>query len=124
MMEVEHEVACPARLKRVRAVELLAEGSSYEEIARQVGFTNRGSAHRAVSKALAEREVESIDEFRELELARLDQLQVAVWDDAMNGQIKAIDVVLRIMGKRDRLLGLDKPRSPATPRGILLSDWS
>jgi hypothetical protein len=42
-----------ARLKKVRALQLAADGQSYDQIARAVGFTNRGSAHRAVFKALA-----------------------------------------------------------------------
>ena len=37
-----------ARVKRARAVELAVEGHSYEEIAQRVGYSNRGSAHRAV----------------------------------------------------------------------------
>src|SRR3954447_15090364 len=58
-----------ARVKRVRAVQLLAKGKSYDEIARAVSFSHRGSAHRAVHKALVEREVEAVAEFRMVELA-------------------------------------------------------
>ncbi len=100
-----------ARLKRVRALELLAKGCSYDEIARQVGFTNRGSAHRAVAKALAERPVEDIDALRAMEEARLDGLQVALWDKAMGGDCRATTAILRIVDYRIRLLGLDRRRT-------------
>src|SRR4051794_18019038 len=95
-----------ARLKRARAVELLAQGLSYDEIARQVGFTHRGSAHRAVYKALAEREAEDIDNLRALECARLDAVQAAYWQKAMEGDVRAAALVLRVMDQRTRLLGL------------------
>ena len=101
-----------ARIKRSRAVELLAEGCSYDEIPRQIGFTNRGSAHRAVSKALSEREVEDVDELRASELVRLDRLQSAVWAKAMTGDIRAVNTVVKIIGQRARLLGLGGRAGP------------
>ncbi len=100
-----------AKLKRVRALELLAKGLSYDEIARQVGFTNRGCAHRAVAKALAERQVEDIDALRAMENARLDALQAALWDQAMAGDCRATTAILRIIDYRIRLLGLDRRRT-------------
>ena len=96
-----------ARVKRLHALELAADGCSYDEIARQVGFSHRGSAHRAVFKALDEREVEDVEALRTLEGARLDRLQAAVWDRAMAGDIGAISAVLKIMDRRIRLLGLE-----------------
>lgn len=104
-----------AKLKRLRAVEPLAKGCSYDEIARQVGFSHRGSAHRAVSRALAEREAEDIDNLRALECARLDALQTAHWPRALDGDVRAAAVVLRIMEQRSRLLGL--PGSGTASRG-------
>lgn len=96
-----------ARLKRIRAVELLSQGLSYDEIARQVGFSHRGSAHRAVSKALDERAAADIDQLRDLEGSRLDALQAALWDTAMSGDVHATSTILRIIEHRIRLLRLD-----------------
>ena len=95
-----------ARIKRARAVELVAEGKTYEEVARAVGFTNRGSAHRAVYKALNEREAEGVEILRAIELDRLDRLQVSLWDRALSGDAVAVNAVLRIIEARARLLGL------------------
>jgi len=47
--------------------------------------------------ALADREAASIDEHRALELERLDALQTALWDKAINGDAKAANAVLRII---------------------------
>ena len=96
-----------ARLKRSRAVELLAEGFCYDEIARRVGFTNRGSAHRAVSKALSERQAENVDLLRAQEGDRLDAIQAALWDQAMTGDPRAVSVVVKVIACRIRLFGLD-----------------
>lgn len=96
-----------ARLKRTQAVELVAQGMSYDQVAKAVGYSHRGSAHRAVFRALAEREVAGVDELRDLELARLDALQDAVWDRATAGDLSAVRVATRIIDQRIRLLGLD-----------------
>lgn len=100
-----------ARIKRLRALELVAEGRSYDEIAQAVGYSHRGSAHRAVFKALDDREAEGADLLRSIEVARLDRLQRALWDRAVGGEVDAILAVLRIMDRRVRLLGLVTSRS-------------
>lgn len=100
-----------ARLKRARAVELVAEGLSYSEVANRVGFSHRGSAFRAVSKALAEREIEGVDGLRAVELARLDHLQAALWEKAMAGDSRTVASVVRIIDQRARLLGLRRTGS-------------
>ncbi len=100
-----------ARWIRTRAVELAIEGRSYDEIAREVGFSHRGSAHRAVYKALREREIHAVDDLRQVELDRLDALQSAIWEGAVNGDTTAAQVVLRIIDQRIRLLGLEQRRT-------------
>jgi hypothetical protein len=101
-----------AKLKRIRALELVAEGLSYDEVAEAVGYGHRGSAYRAVSRALKERLVDGVDELRAVEVARLDRLQAAVWDEAMTGDLRAVNAVIRIIGQRARLLGLDGQACP------------
>jgi hypothetical protein len=110
-----------ARLKRVRAVELVAQGRSYDEIAHEVGYSHRGSAHRAVSKALAEREVDAVDQLRHTEIDRLDRLQASVWPKAMSGDVGAAHLIVKIIDRRIRLLGLaDRERRDAEPRFLVL----
>lgn len=100
-----------ARLKRARALELIAEGKSYDEVAQAVGYAHRGSAHKAVFKALNEREVQGVDELRRLEVDRLDALQHALWANALGGDLDAAHAVLRIIELRARLLGLMTKKS-------------
>lgn len=109
-----------ARLKRARAVELAVEGYSYEEIARRVGYTNRGSAHRAVFKALGEREVQAVEELRHVELDRLEQLHATYWPKAIEGDRAAAQVILKVMDRRIRLQGLADDRSKPTQPMLLV----
>jgi hypothetical protein len=112
-----------AKLKRTRAVELAAAGHSYDQIAHEVGFSHRGSAHRAVYKALGEREVEAVDDLRRLELDRLDALQAALWGRAMDGEAAAVTLVLKVIDQRVRVLGLQTAKSleSADPQVLVLA---
>jgi hypothetical protein len=95
--------------RKARAVELAVMGTPYEEIAQEVGYANRGTAWRTVTNALAERTDKGVKELRVLEGDRLDQLQNALWGEAVAGDVKAVDAVLRIIQARVRLFGLDSP---------------
>jgi hypothetical protein len=50
-----------------------------------------------------------VNELREQELDRLDRLQRNVWAQALNGDLQAVQVALRIIDRRAKLLGLDTP---------------
>jgi hypothetical protein len=97
-----------AEYRKARAVELRLAGLEYEDIAKQVGYTNKGTAWRTVTKALRERVDDAVEELRALEMARLDALQAALWDQAMAGDTRSADAILRIIDRRVRLLGLDQ----------------
>ncbi|MDP9435596.1 MAG: hypothetical protein M3P93_10550 [Actinomycetota bacterium] len=58
-------------------------------MAQRLGYANRGTVHRIVQQALSAREVESVDELRHLELARLDAVQSPLWPRAMAGEPSA-----------------------------------
>lgn len=108
-----HERAAAKR--RARCVELVSRGWRYEDIAREVGYATRGAVSKAVHRALRERAVDAVDEFRALEIARLDALQVAVWEQAMAGDVKAATTVLRIIDRRIKLLGLGEHAADPAP---------
>lgn len=107
------DAASPRRItaaeKRARALELRKAGATYDQIARQVGFSERGAAYRAVQTALLEITQEPAQEVRQLELERLDAMLLGLWPAARKGKEGAVDRVLRIMERRAKLLGLDAP---------------
>lgn len=109
--------------RRVRCVELAAQGMSYDAIAQAVGYANRGGAYKAIAAALRAQQAPAVDELRALEVERLDALQRAFWDAALEGDIPSVDRVLKVIAARVRLLGLDQfSDKPVSGGGRLVSD--
>ena len=119
-------------LRDIEATRLRAAGLSYDEIAAELGYANRGNAFRAVERCLTAARAEPTANLVKLELERLDGMwrnAKAVLDRAhitvSNGRIvrddngdpvpddapvlQAIDRMLRIQERRAKLLGLDAP---------------
>ena len=96
--------------RRSRAVELALSGWSYDDIAADVGYANRGTAWHVVTDALAESARDGLETHRTLELARLDRVLAAHWPEATSGaNVRAAELVLKVVAQRTRLLGLDAP---------------
>lgn len=95
--------------KRKKALQLRKGGASYDAIARQVGYTNRGSAHRAVMQELRDLPKDAAVETLQLEVERLDQMLLAYWPAVMKGHVRSGEIVVRLMERRAKLLGLDAP---------------
>lgn len=104
-----HRNRALAASRRAHAVELKAAGLTYAAIATQMGYANRGTVYRIVSEALKAHTVEAVEQLRNLEVARLDELQLALWPAAMAGDVHAASMVTRIIITRCRLLGLEVP---------------
>jgi hypothetical protein len=94
--------------KETTIIELRHEGYVWREIATMVDMSIAGVV-KAYKRALMRHPVAAIDEHRELELDRLDNLQRTYWQPAVNGNLRAADFVLRVIDKRSKLLGLDAP---------------
>ena len=60
-------------------------GHTYQAIADELEYANRGAVQRIVKTALSDHEMDSVDELRQLELDRLDMLQYAYWAKAFTG---------------------------------------
>lgn len=106
-VEGRHRNRALAAARRARAIELRAQGQTYERIAEELGYANRGTVCHIVSDALKARTDEAVDTLRLLEEQRLDALQAALWDKAMAGDVNAAQAAIRIIISRCRLLGLD-----------------
>ena len=109
--------------RRAFVLKLRKGGATYARIA-QAAIDKFGLEHlpekwdcRFAYKDVA-RELEKISRLRnglsedvlQLELERLDEMQLALWPRVMQGDIQAIQTTLRIMERRARLQGLDKPQ--------------
>ena len=99
------------REKAAKALELRKAGFTYDQIATQVGYASRSGAYKAVNSALQEITREPAEVLRSLELERLDALTLAVWRKARQGNVQAIDRVVKLMERRSKLTGLDAPEA-------------
>jgi hypothetical protein len=100
--------------RRREALRLRLGGASLVQIGERLGISE-SRACRVVNDALRQTVQEPADQIRQLEAARLDQLQVAMWPKAMQGSGWAVDRCLGIMKRRAELLALDaQPRLAGT----------
>ena len=97
--------------KVLAAIELRKRGKNFQEIAATCGWKNRNGAYLAITRYLQQSLREGTDELIQLEVERLDQLLDAVWTSSMSGDPKSVAAALKIMERRAKLLGLDKPVS-------------
>lgn len=91
------------------ALRLRSLGHTYREIGECTGV-NTSTAYRRVQNALYAIPADEVDSLRKLEGERLDALQLAIWETAVDGDLRAVDRVLSIMKRRAQLFGLDVPR--------------
>lgn len=104
-LELEHEIKRP---RWWYAQQLRLAGASWEDIATALGYQSPQSASTTVKDMMNRQSVrQSAQELLGLELERLDMLQLVVWRRARQGDLKAIDAVLRIMAQRAKYMGLD-----------------
>jgi hypothetical protein len=105
----QHRNRALAAARRARAIELRTAGLTYDQIAIELGYANRGTVYRVVSEALRTQTLEAVGELRSLEVERLNSLQSAMWQKAMDGDVPSAMAVVRCIMSRCRLLGLDGP---------------
>lgn len=100
----------PAAARREKTLELRASGQSIRAIADKLGVS-KSQVQRDIEKELkaaAERRKKIAGLIIDLELAKLDALEEKAWEHITDGELSAIDRVLRAMERRAKLLGLDK----------------
>ncbi|WP_163725309.1 hypothetical protein [Mycobacterium gallinarum] len=108
------------RQRALSAVELRVQGQAYAQIAHALGYSDESGARHAVSRLLARREAEGIDELRAVHLARLEGVLSAFWPAATSGDTDAARIVLRTLDSLAKLYGLDAPTRVAV--GASLTD--
>jgi hypothetical protein len=114
--------------KRARVIELRKTGKTIKDIATDVGLS-RQMVHRILKKELARLNrfsADGIEEWRTLEMGRLDELLASLWAKATSGDTEAVGLVLKIIERQSRLMGLVKtdrvsPR-PADPLSQLSTE--
>jgi hypothetical protein len=97
--------------RRQRALELRIAGASYRQIAAQLKIS-LGQAYNDVDDSLKELAIlqnRKAERLRDIELARLERLTVALQNKVRVGDTPAIRTMVSIMDRRAKLMGLDLP---------------
>ena len=95
--------------KEQRAYELRLSGKTFKEIAHELKYADASGAYQAYQRAREVVSLENLGEWRLLELERLNVIQSALWDKAMEGNIPTINALLRVFDLRAKLIGLYSP---------------
>lgn len=129
----------PAHEQGQREYEMRLQGKAWPEIARKCGHSSAEAARiahsRYVQRASLAMSKEKRAEALAMEVERLDALQAAYWEAAVKGRsdpdfpgmpmipdAKAADIVLKVIDRRAKLLGLDEAdRTTAGPRTVVVT---
>ena len=93
-----------------RALRLKRSGMNLFEIAETLQMsemTSNSAIKRGLSMAQATIGYAERRELLAIEVDRLDALQFALWDQAMSGDVRSVEAVLKVINQRARLLGLE-----------------
>ena len=104
--------------REAQVLELRKAGLTFVQIGERLGYADHTGALKAFRRAMAKTLQQPANEYRELELARLDELWARFYPKALAGQKMALDGCLDIIDKRAKLLGLYAP----TQMRLMVSD--
>jgi len=111
-----------------KALEMRRSGRSLWSIAEYLGISER-KANTLIADTLKEA-ADLVDAGHKrsllaMEVDRLDELQSAVWQDAISGDRQAVETALKIIQARAKVLGLDNmPTSTITNNTIVVAGTS
>ncbi|SLG40240.1 Uncharacterised protein [Mycobacteroides abscessus subsp. abscessus] len=99
--------------KQEQILNLRLAGASVRAIAEKTKIP-KSTVQRWMAEAIEEIKGPPAELVVNMELDRLDQMQLGIWKAAITGDIKAIAAVLKIMERRARYLNLDAAVAPDT----------
>ena len=100
--------------RKLRILERLTTGASVANIARMEKLTIR-RVRQIVAEMLAKREVDPPAGFVQLQIARLSDAMVVAHTMMMEGDLKAMDRLIKLTGELDRYHGFGRPQVEAAP---------
>ena len=97
--------------RRAEVAKHVLAGKTYREIKEIVGcyMGTISSDMKAMMKQWSNEQVQNLEDWREIELRRIDIAQFAIWEDVQDGNLKAIATWTRLSERRSKLKGLDAP---------------
>jgi hypothetical protein len=101
-----------------KAIQLRAQGHTYEQIARSCGWAGRQSAQKAIQSELERRVSANVDELRTLQHLALEEIMRRLWSMLYTKtgvvNLRVVDRLIKCLEREAKLYGLD---APPVPRG-------
>ena len=110
------------------ALQLRAKKMSYQQIAIECGYADKGACHHAVMRELERTVVTNVEELRKEELESLELLERECWKrledkEYRKGMLFAVDRIVAIKERRARLMGLDiKPEDALAANVVVIRE--
>jgi len=92
--------------QRDLAVQMRLGGATYQQISDALNYRGANNAHRDVQAGMDELGADSPEDSVKAEVARLNVLRLSIWKEARQGNLRAIDRVMKI---DERLAVLNGP---------------
>lgn len=89
-----------------QALKLRLMRHSYDTIAKQLGYSNKSAARKAVMREIEKVPREAAKELRSQELETLDMAQRALMPSVLAGHLGAMDRLVKLMEQRAKLTGI------------------
>ena len=96
--------------KEQQVLMLRRQGHTWDAISQRVGYSSPSSSRDAFLRASNRLIRDDLDEVRQMEIDRLDIALSAIWNQIEEGNLMAINTMLKIMERRSKMLALDAPR--------------
>ncbi|SRR5258707_1665056 len=89
------------------AIMLRKQGYTLDEIALQIGYSDRSGAFRAIKRELDRVPATDAKDLRKLEEMRLDDMLKGIYGKAQEGDTWSIDRVIALSKRRSEITGMD-----------------
>lgn len=100
------------RDRRRKCIAMRLAGAQWEDIATKLRYSGRAAARKDYTRAMQQAAAEAVQDYAtalQVELTRLDRLQLAYWKPALDGNQDAAEFVLSLMDRRVKWCGLGAP---------------
>jgi transcriptional regulator len=106
--KVRKELAVLEREHRV--VKLRTQGKTFDQIAKELGYADNTGARAAWIRATERAPMESVNEYRQIHMTRLEALVAILWPKVEAGDLQAFPHLMSALKEEATLLGLYAPK--------------
>ena len=96
--------------REYEVIKLRTEGKTYQQIADQLGYADDTGARAAWLRAMERIPAESVNEYRQIQMNRLEATIAILWPKIEAGDLQAFPAFMAALKEQSALLGLYAPK--------------